>query len=90
MTPAKQAHAERMLAHLEKQERRSTCPCCDGDGEVGTGRMSHTVNSTTIDPPWEVTEKCAECNGSGWVEGDGDCDGQPDESQEWRDFDPEC
>jgi hypothetical protein len=30
--------------------------------------MSHSVNSATIDPPWEVTETCRTCHGKGYVE----------------------
>jgi DnaJ-class molecular chaperone len=41
------------------------CEACDGEGEVGTGRMSHSVNSATIDPPWEIMTRCPECNGAG-------------------------
>ncbi len=41
------------------------CEACCGEGEVGTGRMSHSVNSATIDPPWEIMERCPECNGVG-------------------------
>lgn len=44
------------------------CPTCDGEGVVPTGLMSHAVDSATIDPPFEVTEKCRECNGAGgWI-----------------------
>jgi hypothetical protein len=45
-----------------------TCDICGGEGVVPTGRMSHSVNSATIDPPFEITEMCRECNGcGGWV-----------------------
>lgn len=40
-----------------------TCDACGGEGEVGTGRMSHSVNSATIDPPWEIMERCEKCGG---------------------------
>lgn len=44
-----------------------TCPACGGEGVIGAGRMSHSVSSGTIDPPFELTETCQNCNGSGWV-----------------------
>ena len=46
-----------------------TCPTCNGEGEIGSGVMSHTVNSATIDPPWEVGETCPTCNGARYIEG---------------------
>lgn len=46
------------------------CPTCNGEREIGSGRMSHTVNTATIDPPWEVGETCPTCNGVGYVEGE--------------------
>jgi DnaJ-class molecular chaperone len=48
----------------EPPERWIVCTVCDGEGEVPTGRMSHSVNSATIDPPWEVMETCPKCNGA--------------------------
>lgn len=42
-----------------------TCDACGGEGEVGTGRMSHSVNSATIDPPWEIMKRCERCGGQG-------------------------
>lgn len=45
------------------------CDACDGEGTVGTGRMSHSVNTATIDPPFEIMETCAKCGGAGgWIE----------------------
>jgi hypothetical protein len=45
-----------------------TCDICGGEGVVPTGRMSHSVDSATIDPPFEITETCRECNGLGaWI-----------------------
>lgn len=53
----------------EPPQRWVVCDRCDGEGVVPTGRMSHSVNSATIDPPWEITETCPKCNGAcGWVE----------------------
>lgn len=45
------------------------CDACDGAGEVPSGRMSHSVNSATIDPPWEIMETCGKCGGAGgWID----------------------
>lgn len=48
----------------------AVCPTCDGAGEVGSGQMSHSVNSATIDPPWELPMQCPTCGGGGYVEGE--------------------
>ncbi len=62
------------------------CPECGGDGffeEAGSGK----------------TSRCTLCDGTGEVESEEArglddleerCDGQPDEAQEWRDFDPDA
>ncbi len=52
-----------------------TCPNCAGHG---------MVMRADGDPGL-----CMECNGNTVVEVEAD-DGQPDEQQEWRDFDPDC
>lgn len=45
------------------------CDDCAGEGEIGTGRMSHTVTSGTIDPPDEIMEQCKRCRGAGgWLD----------------------
>jgi hypothetical protein len=46
-------------------QRWAVCTRCDGEGEIGTGRMSHRVDSATIDPPWEIMEPCPACGGAG-------------------------
>jgi hypothetical protein len=46
----------------------TTCPECQGEGAVGTGIMSHAVNTATIDPPWELGKQCPTCGGCGYVE----------------------
>lgn len=46
------------------------CPECNGEREVGSGRMSHTVDTATIDPPWELPMPCPTCGGAGYVEGE--------------------
>jgi hypothetical protein len=70
----------------DKFGRLAPCPECLGDGgfeQVPSGK-------------WSV---CTFCNGTGEVETEAArglddledrCDGQPNEAQEWRDFDPEC
>lgn len=54
--------------YLEPPDLYEICPDCCGDCVVGTGRMSWRVDSATIDPPYEITEPCKTCNGSGYVE----------------------
>lgn len=45
------------------------CDACEGAGEVYSGRMSHMVDSATIDPPEPVMETCGKCNGDGgWID----------------------
>lgn len=45
------------------------CPDCEGEGEVGTGRMSHSVDSATVDPPDEIFDQCRRCCGAGgWLD----------------------
>lgn len=46
------------------------CPECNGNREVGSGRMSNAVNTATIDEPWELPMTCPTCNGAGYVEGE--------------------
>ena len=46
------------------------CPTCDGEGQIGSGVMSHAVNTATIDPPWELPMTCPTCGGSGYIEGE--------------------
>lgn len=52
---------------LEPPELDEACPDCCGKGVIGTGRMSWSVNSATIDPPYEITETCKTCNGNGYA-----------------------
>ena len=57
-------------------EPKDICIDCDGSGQYPSGMQ------------------CKSCGGTGLVPaGDGipdDDDGQPDEAQEWHDFDPDC
>ena len=41
------------------------------------------------DPVFLDVETCSECGGS-LQEADDEDDGQPDEQQEWSDYDPDC
>jgi DnaJ-class molecular chaperone len=50
--------------------RFTECPQCNGEGQVGSGRMSHTVNTATIDEPWEIPMTCPTCGGGGYIEGE--------------------
>jgi len=50
-------------------ERWVVCDVCDGEGEVWRGKWSHSVDSATIDPPWEIMERCDKCGGAGgWID----------------------
>jgi hypothetical protein len=39
-----------------------------------------------VPDPDALTHICDDCSDDGWAE----FDGQPDEMQEWHDFDPDC
>lgn len=57
-----------MMWGLGAPEEWLVCDTCFGEGVVGTGRMSHSVNSATLDPPDEIMEPCRGCGGSGgWI-----------------------
>lgn len=63
---------------MDEDDEDNTCSLCQG---TGIGQYG--------DPD---TSRCSDCGGSGVCRSnpDDDYDGQPDEAQEWHDFDPEC
>jgi hypothetical protein len=62
----------------DEDDEDNTCSLCQG---TGIGQYG--------DPD---TSRCSDCGGSGVCHGtlDDEYDGQPDEAQEWHDFDPDC
>jgi hypothetical protein len=81
--------------------RYTECGCCfdsDEDGVVVAGYaegadaecQDYRLNYPFTEGEWDTALACADADGCEmWHEWNDD-DGQPDEAQEWHDFDPDC
>lgn len=56
------------MAHVSGPFRIVDCPDCEGEGRVASGVMSWPVNTTTIDPPYDIGKPCPTCGGHGVIE----------------------
>jgi len=66
------------------------CPQCEGDG-VLIGQLGWMNQYRCRQCGWDFSEiAVADDDDDSDDEGDVEWDGQPDEAQEWHDFDPDC
>ena len=70
------------LDTLIADQRAKACVDCGETGELAYGHP----NSPS---PLRIV-RCTECGGAGWRAVEAEEDGQPDEAQEWADYDRGC